>query len=87
MLAFKYMVADGLYGNSPAFLEAAEQGGGKVYFVSLPSESRGWLQRPVTPSKRYPSKGETRAKHVVRHTEKAPRAVEVLAKNLQDCFW
>jgi SRSO17 transposase len=30
MLAFTYMVADGLYGNSPEFIDAAEPGGGKI---------------------------------------------------------
>jgi SRSO17 transposase len=87
MLAFKYIVADCLYGNSPEFIEAAEQCGGKIYFVSIPSDTRCWLQRPVTQPKRYTYKGETRAKQVVRQTEKAPLAVEVLAKSIHDCFW
>jgi SRSO17 transposase len=53
MLAFKYLVADCLYGNSPEFIDAAEQCGGKIYFVSMPSDTRCWLQRPVTQPKRY----------------------------------
>jgi SRSO17 transposase len=87
MLAFKYIVADCLYGNSPEFIDAAEQCGGKIYFVSIPSDTRCWLQRPVTQPKRYRYKGETRAKRVVRHPEKAPLAVEVLAKSIHDCCW
>jgi len=87
LLSFKYMVADCLYGNSPEFIEAAEQCGGKIYFVSIPSDTRCWLQGPVTQPKRYTYKGEARAKRVVRHMEKAPIAVEGLAKSIHDCFW
>src|SRR6266581_4909814 len=87
MLAFKYIVADCLYGNSPEFIEAAEQCGGKLSFVSIPSETRCWVQGPVTQPKRSTYKGETRAKRVVRQTEKAPLSVAVLAKSIHDCFW
>lgn len=87
MLSFKYIVADCLYGNSPEFIEAAEQCGGKIYFVSIPSETRGWVQGPVTQPKRYTYKGEERTKRVVRQTEKAPISVEGLAKSIHDCFW
>jgi SRSO17 transposase len=87
MLTFKYIVADCLYGNSPEFIEAAEQCGGKIYFVSIPSDTRCWVQGPVIQPKRYTYKGETRAKRVVRQTEKTPLAVEVVAKSIHDCFW
>jgi SRSO17 transposase len=87
MLSFKYIVADCLYGNSPEFIEAAEQCGGKIYFVSIPSETRCWLQGPVTQPKRYTYKGEERTKRVVRQTEKAPISVEGVAKSVHDCFW
>jgi SRSO17 transposase len=87
MLSFKYIVADCLYGNSPEFIEAAEQCGGKIYFVSIPSETRCWLQGPVTQPKRYKYKGEERTKRVVRQTEKAPISVEGVAKSVHDCFW
>jgi SRSO17 transposase len=87
MLAFKYIVADCLYGNSPEFIEAAEPCGGKIYLVSMPSETRCWLQGPMTQPKRSKYKGEERAQRVVRHTEKAPLSVAVLAKGIHDCFW
>jgi SRSO17 transposase len=86
-LAFKYIVAECLYGNSPEFIEAAEQCGGKLYFVSIPAETRCWSQGPVTQPKRYKYKGAERAKRVVRQTEKVPLAVNVLAKSIHDCFW
>jgi SRSO17 transposase len=87
MLTFKYIVADCLYRNSPEFIEAAEQCGAKTYFVSIPCDTRCWLQGPVTQPKRYTYRGEMRAKRVVRQTEKAPLAVAVLAKSIHDCFW
>jgi SRSO17 transposase len=40
MRPFKYIVADGLYGNSPALIAAAERCGGKIYVVSIPSDTR-----------------------------------------------
>jgi SRSO17 transposase len=87
MLAFKYIVADCLYGNSPEFIEAAEQCDGKIYFVSIPSDTRCWVQGPVIQPKRYTYKGEMRAQRVVRQTEKTPLAVAVVAKSIHDCFW
>jgi SRSO17 transposase len=87
MLAFNYMVADCLDGNSPEFIDAAEPCGGKISCVSMPSDTRCWLQRPVTQPKRYTYKGEERAKRVVRQTEKPPLAVNVLAKSTHDCCW
>jgi SRSO17 transposase len=86
-LAFKYMVAACLYGNSPEFLEAAEPCGGKISLVSMPSATRCWVQGPVTQPKRYKYTGEARAKRVVCPTEKASLAVAVLAKSIHDCFW
>jgi SRSO17 transposase len=87
MLAFKYIVADCLYGNSPEFIEAAEPCDGKIYVVSIPSDTRCWVQGPVIQPKRYTYKGERRAKRVVRQTDKTPLAVAVVAKSIHDCFW
>lgn len=87
VLPVKYMVADCLYGNSPDFIEAAAQCGGKSYFVSIPSDTRCWVQGPVTHAKRCTSRGETRPKHAVRATAKAPLTVAALAKSIHDCFW
>ena len=55
LLPFRYIVADCLYGNSPDFIEAAEQCGGKSYFVSIPSDTRCWLQGAVPPAQRFTS--------------------------------
>jgi hypothetical protein len=67
-------------------IKAAEQCWGKIYVVSIPSETRCWVQGPVTQRKRYKYQGEERAQRVVRQTEKAPLSVAVLAKGIHDCF-
>ena len=87
MLPFKYVVADCLYGNSPAFLAAVEEAGGTIYFVSIPADTRCWLHSPVMATKQYTYKGEKRTKRLVAATAKEPMAVEAVAKSLHDCFW
>ena len=87
VLPFKYVVADCLYGHSPDFLRAIEACPGTIYFVSIPSDTRCWLQGPVPEHKRYMDKGEARSKRLVAKTEKAPIPVEAVAKSLHACFW
>jgi SRSO17 transposase len=87
VLPFKYVVADCLYGNSPEFLHAIEAWPGTISFVSMPSDTRCWLQGPVTEPKRYTYKGEARSKRIVAKTEKAPIAIKAVAKSLHACFW
>ena len=53
LLPFKYVVADGLYGNSPDCLDAVDGRVGVTTFVALPAETRCWLQRPQTEDKTY----------------------------------
>lgn len=86
-LPFKYIVADCLYGNSPEFIEAAESCVGKIYFISIPSDTQCWLKRPITRTKKYKYRGEVHSKIVVEKTEKKPITVETLAKNINDYFW
>jgi SRSO17 transposase len=87
VLPFKYVVADCLYGNSPEFLEAVEEVMSTIYFVSIPANTRCWLQGPVMKTKPYTYQGERRTKRVVAATAKEPIAVETLAKSLHDWFW
>ena len=87
MVACTYMVAHGLSGKSPEFLDAAAPCGGKISFVALPSATRCGVQGPVPPPTRDTEKGEERTKRGVRPTEQAPIAVAGLAQSLQDGFW
>lgn len=86
-LAFKYVAADCLYGNSPDFIETIDRTIGKTYFVSIPSDTRCWLKEPVTLEKSYNYKGRIRKKRVLKDTRQKPISVLQLAKGLNDYFW
>jgi SRSO17 transposase len=86
-LPFKSMVADCLYGNSPDFLDALDACVGVTALVSIPAETRCWLQRPLTTEKTYTYKGEGRAKRVVAPATQAPVTVEALAQSCASSCW
>jgi DDE superfamily endonuclease len=86
ILPFKYMVADCLYGNSPAFWAACEACVGTVTFVATPADTRGWLQPLATTMHPYTSKGEQRTKRVA-GTDTPPNPVAELAHALPTTFW
>jgi SRSO17 transposase len=87
LLPFKYVVADCLYGNSPAFLDAIDACVGVTALVAVPAETRCWLQRPQTEEKGYTYKGEARAKRVVVASTSAPCSVAALAARLPASSW
>ena len=60
LLPFKYVVADCLYGNSPAFLDAVDACVGVTTFVAIPADTRCWLQRSDA-EQVYKYKGEVHA--------------------------
>ncbi len=86
-LPFKYGVADGLYGHSPAFLDAIDACGGVTSLVAIPSDTRCWLQRPVTTEKTSQDKGAMRAQRVVAPEVAAPLTVAALAPHLPCSGW
>jgi SRSO17 transposase len=87
LLPFKYVVADGLYGNSPAFLDAVDACVGITTFGAIPSETRCWLQRPCTEGKLYTYQGARRAKRVVTAAAPAPATVAAIAARLPASQW
>jgi SRSO17 transposase len=87
LLPFKYVVADCLYGNSPAFLDAVDACVGVTTFVAIPSETRCWLQRPRTEDQTYTYKGEVCAKRVVVASHNTPRSVAAVAASLPASSW
>jgi SRSO17 transposase len=87
ILPFKYIVADTIYGDNMEFIEAAEQCLGKTYFVSIPSDTQCWLQRPLTKGKTYRYHGELRTKRVLKAPKKAPMTVAQFAEGVHDHFW
>jgi SRSO17 transposase len=87
LLPFKYLVADGLSGQSPTFLNAVEACVGRTALVAVPSETRCWLQRPPTEEKGYRYKGEARAKRVVVAPDSTPHTVAAVAASLPASRW
>jgi SRSO17 transposase len=87
LLPFQYLVADCLYGNSPAFLNAVDACVGVTACVAIPAETRCWLQRPRTEAKTYTDKGDVRSKQVVVAATDAPCSVAVLAARLPASSW
>jgi SRSO17 transposase len=87
LLPFKYVVADCLYGNSPAFLDAIDACVGVTALVAIPAETRCWLQRPQIAEKRYTYKGEARSKRVVGDAAQPPSTVAAVAASLPASCW
>ena len=87
LLPFKYVAADSIYGNSPDFIEAIEERVGTVYFVSMPSDTLCWRERPATKTKTYNYKGESRSKRIVPETEKENLSFIEMAKSIHSFFW
>ena len=55
--------------------------------MALSSETRGWLQRPVTQEQAYRYKGEERAKRHLSPTASAPQSVAALAATRPAWQW
>jgi SRSO17 transposase len=86
-LPFKYIVADCLYGNSPDFLEALDTCVGVTSLMSIPADTRGWLQRPSTLDKTYTYKGQVRTKRVLAPLAESALTVDALAQRLSPSSW
>ena len=87
LLPYKYVLADSLYGNSPEFIDAIEEHADLTYFVSIPSDTLCWIERPITRKKEYKYKGEVHTKVILEKAEKKPISFETLAKNINNYFW
>jgi SRSO17 transposase len=87
LLPFKYVVADCLYGNSPAFWDAIEACVGVSAFVAIPAETRCWLQRPQTEDRTYTYKGDVRVKRVAVAPTNGPSSVAAVAAGLPAASW
>ena len=85
-ILYKYIVADSIYGHSPAFIEKVEKLDGKIYMVSIAADTQCWLETPVTMAKEYKYKGEKRSKTILENSTKKPVAVHQIASNLNDYF-
>ena len=86
-MPFKYVVVDGLYGNSPDLLDAIDTGVGVTALAAIPGDTRCWLQAPGTEDKTYRYKGEVHSKRVVVASAPAPSPVAALAASLPTSSW
>jgi hypothetical protein len=68
-------------------LEAVEEEVSPISFVSIPADTRCWVQGPVRQTKQSTDKGERRTKQVASTLAKEPIAVETLAQSRHNCFW
>jgi SRSO17 transposase len=86
ILPFKYILADSIYGNSPDFINAAQQIVGATYFVAICSETLCWLRPPGVEKKKYKARGEIRTKRLLLE-KKDPVKVSDFAKSLNSFYW
>jgi SRSO17 transposase len=85
--AFRWVVADSIYGSSPDFINAVENCPDLRYFVSVPCDIPCWLTAPITRKKQYRYRGQIHEKTVLESTEKRPIAAQSLAQSIHDVFW
>lgn len=86
-LPFRYVLADSVYGMSPDFMEQVERCSGLIYLLGVHADLLVWPRRPELRAESYSYRGEARRKSVLRHPDKRPRTVLLLAKETPDCFW
>ncbi len=87
ILPFKYILADSVYGENADFMTAVDGLTGKIYLVSIGSDSLCWLQGPGTIKKTYTYRGKVKSKTVLKADEKSPITVKTFAENLNNFFW
>jgi SRSO17 transposase len=87
LVPYRYVLADTIYGNSPEFIDAIEEYTDLTYFVSIPSDTLCWLDRPLTRKQEYKYRGELHTKEVLEKAEKKPISFEALAMNTNNYFW
>jgi hypothetical protein len=78
----KDRVADGLSGPSPPLLDAVAAGVGRTALGAIPSETRGWLQRPRLTARRSRDPGAVHAQRGIVAPESPPRRVAPVAARL-----
>jgi hypothetical protein len=87
LLPCKYLVADGLYGNSPACWDAVEAWVGVTACVAPSAETRCWLPRPLTMDTPSTYTGAVRAKRRVVAADTSPCTVATVAARLPASSW
>jgi len=86
-LPFKYTVGDSVYGQSPEFIEEIEKDTECIYFVGISSDTKCWIEQPITVEHTYRYGGEEKKKKIVEKTENKPVSIDTVARNLNEYFW
>jgi SRSO17 transposase len=87
ILPFKYILGDSIYGNSPDFINAAQQIIGVTYFVSINPQTLCWLRPPSVGKRGFKIiGGEIRPRRVLLE-KKDPIKVSDFAKSLNNFYW
>ena len=87
ILPFKYILGDSIYGNSPDFINAAQQMIGVTYFVSINPQTLCWLRPPSVGKRGFKIiGGEIRPRRVLLE-KKDPIKVSDFAKSLNNFYW
>jgi SRSO17 transposase len=87
VLPFRYLGADSVYGNSPVFLDAMEACVGTIYLVGISSETRCWLQCPVTQEQTYRYPGEVHTRRILAPASEPAMSVAQWAHSLRPHGW
>jgi SRSO17 transposase len=87
VLPFRYIGADSVDGNSPVFLDAMDACVGTIYLVGISSETRCWLQCPVTQEPTYRYRGEVCTRGILAPGSEPPMSVAQWAHGLQPHRW
>jgi SRSO17 transposase len=87
VLPFKYVVADGLYGNRADLLAAVEACWGVTSLVAIPADTRCGLHGPVMETHAYRDRGQARTTRMVTPEDSHPPTVERIAKRLPETCW
>ena len=81
------MGAESVYGNSPVFLNAMDACVGTIYLVGISSETRCWLERPVTQEETYRYRGEVYTRRILAPGSEPPMSVAEWAHGLPPHRW
>ncbi len=87
ILPFRYILGDSIYGQSPAFIEAADSLINVTYMVQMKEDTLCWLKKPVVIEKTYSYKGKKRTKKILSDESKNPISFKKIAKNMNNTFW
>jgi len=86
-LPFRWVAADELYGDSPAFRDGVAALEGKWYFTEIKETTLLWQTRPEVYLPAWKGRGSPPTRFQLRYTEQVPMQVKDLLKLLPNTAW